>query len=100
MPTPTGSISDITAVLAKSVTAEEVNAALKAASEGGLKGILGYNEEDIVLADIVQSSYSSIVDAPFTKAIDNLVKVFTWYDNEWGYSTRVADLVELVGKQL
>ena len=100
VPTPTGSISDITAVLAKSVTAEEVNAALKAASEGGLKGVLGYNEEDIVLADIVQSSYSSIVDAPFTKAIDNLVKVFTWYDNEWGYSTRVADLVELVGKQL
>ena len=100
VPTPTGSISDITAVLAKSVTAEEVNAALKAASEGELGGILGYNEEEIVLTDIVQSSYSSIVDAPFTKAIDNLVKVFTWYDNEWGYSTRVADLVELVGKQL
>ncbi|WP_293178088.1 type I glyceraldehyde-3-phosphate dehydrogenase [Oceanithermus sp.] len=100
VPTPTGSISDITAVLARSVTAEEVNAALKAASEGELKGILGYNEEEIVLHDIVGSSYSSIVDAPFTKAIDNLVKVYTWYDNEWGYSTRVADLVELVGKQL
>ena len=100
VPTPTGSISDITAVLARSVTAEEVNAALKAASEGKLKGILGYNEEEIVLHDIVGSSYSSIVDAPFTKAIDNLVKVYTWYDNEWGYSTRVADLVELVGKQL
>ncbi|WP_457629631.1 type I glyceraldehyde-3-phosphate dehydrogenase [Oceanithermus sp.] len=100
VPTPTGSISDITAVLARSVTAEEVNAALKDASEGELKGILGYNEEEIVLHDIVGSSYSSIVDAPFTKAIDNLVKVYTWYDNEWGYSTRVADLVELVGKQL
>ncbi len=100
VPTPTGSISDITAVLAKSVTADEVNAALKAASEGELKGILGYNEEEIVLTDIVGSSYSTIVDAPFTKAIDNLVKVYTWYDNEWGYSTRVADLVELVGKQL
>ncbi|WP_287409217.1 type I glyceraldehyde-3-phosphate dehydrogenase [Oceanithermus sp.] len=100
VPTPTGSISDITAVLAKSVTAEEVNAALKAASEGELKGILGYNEEEIVLHDIVGSSYSTIVDAPFTKAIDNLVKVYTWYDNEWGYSTRVADLVELVGKQI
>ncbi|ADR36596.1 type I glyceraldehyde-3-phosphate dehydrogenase [Oceanithermus profundus] len=100
VPTPTGSISDITAVLAKSVTADEVNAALKAASEGELKGILGYNEEEIVLHDIVGSSYSTIVDAPFTKAIDNLVKVYTWYDNEWGYSTRVADLVELVGKQL
>jgi len=100
VPTPTGSISDITAVLKKSVTAEEVNAALKAASEGPLKGILGYNEEEIVLHDIVGSSYSTIVDAPFTKAIDNLVKVYTWYDNEWGYSTRVADLVEIVGKSL
>ncbi|WP_457630705.1 type I glyceraldehyde-3-phosphate dehydrogenase [Oceanithermus sp.] len=100
VPTPTGSISDITAVLARSVTAEEVNAALKAASEGPLKGILGYNEEEIVLHDIVGSSYSTIVDAPFTKAIDNLVKVYTWYDNEWGYSTRVADLVEIVGKSL
>jgi len=100
VPTPTGSISDITAVLDKSVTAEEVNAALKAASEGLLKGILGYNEEEIVLHDIVGSSYSTIVDAPFTKAIDNLVKIFTWYDNEWGYSTRVADLVEIVGKSL
>jgi len=100
VPTPTGSISDITAVLDKSVTAEEVNAALKAASEGPLKGILGYNEEEIVLHDIVGSSYSTIVDAPFTKAIDNLVKIFTWYDNEWGYSTRVADLVEIVGKSL
>jgi len=100
VPTPTGSISDITAVLDKSVTAKEVNDALKAASEGPLKGILGYNEEDIVLQDIVGSSFSSIVDAPFTKAIDNLVKIFTWYDNEWGYSTRVADLVEIVGKSL
>ena len=100
VPTPTGSISDITAVLARSVTAEEVNAALKAASQGELKGILGYNEEEIVLTDIVGSSFSTIVDAPFTKAIDNLVKVYTWYDNEWGYSTRVADLVELAGKQL
>jgi len=100
VPTPTGSISDITAVLAKSVTADEVNAAFKAASEGELKGILGYNEEEIVLTDIVGSPYSTVVDAPFTKAIDNLVKVYTWYDNEWGYSTRVADLVELVSAQL
>jgi len=100
VPTPTGSISDITALLKKNVTAEEVNAALKAASEGPLKGILGYNEEEIVLHDIVGSSYSTIVDAPFTKAIDNLVKIYTWYDNEWGYSTRVADLVEIVGASL
>ena len=100
VPTPTGSISDITAVLAKNVTADEVNAALKDASEGELKGILGYNEEDIVLRDIVGSSYSTIVDAPFTKALDNLIKVYTWYDNEWGYSTRVADLVDIVAKSL
>jgi len=100
VPTPTGSISDITALLKRNVTAEEVNAALKAASEGPLKGILGYNEDDIVLQDIVGSSYSTIVDAPFTKAIDNLVKIYTWYDNEWGYSTRVADLVEIVGASL
>ncbi len=100
VPTPTGSISDITAVLAKNVTADEVNAALKNASEGELKGILGYNEEDIVLRDIVGSSYSTIVDAPFTKALDNLIKVYTWYDNEWGYSTRVADLVDIVAKSL
>jgi len=100
VPTPTGSISDITAVLNKSVTAEEVNEALKSASEGELAGILGFNEEDIVLQDIVGSSYSSIVDAPFTKAIGNLIKVYTWYDNEWGYSTRVADLAELVAEQL
>ena len=99
VPTPTGSISDITALLKREVTAEEVNAALKAAAEGPLKGILAYTEDEIVLRDIVMDPHSSIVDGKLTKAIGNLVKVFAWYDNEWGYSNRVADLVELVLKK-
>ena len=99
VPTPTGSISDITALLKREVTAEEVNAALKAAAEGSLKGILAYTEDEIVLRDIVMDPHSSIVDGKLTKAIGNLVKVFAWYDNEWGYANRVADLVELVLKK-
>jgi glyceraldehyde-3-phosphate dehydrogenase (EC 1.2.1.12) len=96
VPTATGSISDITALLKREVTAEEVNAALKAAAEGPLKGILAYTEDEIVLQDIVMDPHSSIVDAKLTKALGNMVKVFAWYDNEWGYANRVADLVELV----
>ena len=99
VPTPTGSISDITALLKREVTAEEVNAALKAAAEGPLKGILAYTEDEIVLRDIVMDPHSAIVDGKLTKAIGNLVKVFAWYDNEWGYANRVADLVELVLKK-
>lgn len=99
VPTPTGSISDITALLRREVSAEEVNAALKAAAEGALKGILAYTEDEIVLQDIVMDPHSSIVDGKLTKAIGDLVKVFAWYDNEWGYSNRVADLVELVIKR-
>jgi len=96
VPTPTGSISDIVALLKRDVTAEEVNAALKEAAEGELKGILEYTEEEIVRTDIVMNPHSSIVDAKLTKAIGPLVKVFAWYDNEWGYATRVADLVGLL----
>ena len=99
VPTATGSISDITALLRREVTAEEVNAALKAAAEGPLKGILAYTEDEIVLQDIVMDPHSSIVDGKLTKALGNLVKVFAWYDNEWGYANRVADLVELVLKK-
>ncbi|WP_337845111.1 type I glyceraldehyde-3-phosphate dehydrogenase [Thermus sp.] len=99
VPTSTGSISDITALLKREVTAEEVNAALKAAAEGPLKGILAYTEDEIVLQDIVMDPHSSIVDGKLTKALGNLVKVFAWYDNEWGYANRVADLVELVLKK-
>ncbi|AEV16156.1 MAG: type I glyceraldehyde-3-phosphate dehydrogenase [Thermus sp.] len=96
VPTATGSISDITALLKREVSAEEVNAALKAAAQGPLKGILAYTEDEIVLQDIVMDPHSSIVDGKLTKAIGNLVKVFAWYDNEWGYANRVADLVEMV----
>ncbi|WP_117236980.1 type I glyceraldehyde-3-phosphate dehydrogenase [Thermus sediminis] len=99
VPTATGSISDITALLKREVTAEEVNAALRAAAEGPLKGILAYTEDEIVLQDIVMDPHSSIVDGKLTKALGNMVKVFAWYDNEWGYSCRVADLVELVLKK-
>ncbi|UZX14921.1 type I glyceraldehyde-3-phosphate dehydrogenase [Thermus sp. PS18] len=99
VPTATGSISDITALLKREVTAEEVNAALKAAAGGPLKGILAYTEDEIVLQDIVMDPHSSIVDGKLTKALGNLVKVFAWYDNEWGYSNRVADLVGLVLKK-
>ena len=100
VPTPTGSISDIVALLSRDVTAEEVNAALKEAAEGELKGILEYSEEELVRTDIVMNPHSSIVDAKLTKAIGPLVKVFAWYDNEWGYATRVADLVEILKPML
>ena len=98
VPTPTGSISDIVALLKREASAEEVNAALKAAAEGELKGILEYSEEELVRVDIVGNPHSSIVDAKMTKAIGRLVKVFAWYDNEWGYANRVVDLVELLRK--
>ncbi|EHK85321.1 type I glyceraldehyde-3-phosphate dehydrogenase [Saccharomonospora azurea] len=100
VPVPTGSATDLTVTLAKSATAEEVNAAYKAAAEGPLKGILRYSEEPIVSSDIVTDPASCIYDAPLTKVIDNQVKVVGWYDNEWGYSSRLADLVKLVGSKL
>jgi len=94
VPVPTGSIVDLTAVVARDVTVEEVNGALKAASEGAMKGILEYTEDPIVSSDIVGSSFSSIVDAALTMVQEgNLVKVVSWYDNEWGYSNRVVDLI-------
>ncbi len=100
VPVADGSISDFTAVLKKPATAEEINAVMKEASETYLKGILGYNEDPIVSGDIVGSSYSGIFDATLTKVIDNLVKVFSWYDNEAGYSHRVVDLLEKVVSML
>ncbi|MGV9743345.1 type I glyceraldehyde-3-phosphate dehydrogenase [Rhodococcus zopfii] len=100
VPVPTGSVTDLTATLAKKATADEVNAALKAAAEGPLKGILKYNTDPIVSSDIVTDPHSSIFDAPLTKVIDEQVKVVSWYDNEWGYSNRLADLIGLVGKSL
>jgi len=97
VPTPDVSVVDLVAVLAKSATGEEVNAALKAAAEGELKGILGYTEDPVVSSDILHNPNSSIVDAQMTKVLDgNLLKVVSWYDNEWGYSCRVVDLVAFV----
>ncbi|MFD9547826.1 type I glyceraldehyde-3-phosphate dehydrogenase [Nocardia salmonicida] len=100
VPVPTGSVTDLTATLAKPATIEEINAAMKAAAEGPMKGILKYNDDPIVSSDIVTDPHSSIYDAPLTKVIDNQVKVVSWYDNEWGYSNRLANLVDLVGKSL
>ncbi len=96
VPTPDGSITDLVATLSKEVTAEEVNAAMKAAAEGSLKGIMEYTEEPLVSADIVGNPHSVIFDSLSTMANGNLVKVVGWYDNEWGYSCRVVDLVKKI----
>jgi glyceraldehyde 3-phosphate dehydrogenase len=99
VPTPTVSVVDFVGELEKDVTVEEVNGALKAAAEGELKGILGYSEEPLVSMDLKGDSRSSIVDAPMTSVLDgNMVKIITWYDNEWGYSCRVVDLVKYLMK--
>lgn len=102
VPTPVVSVVDFTAELATKTTKEEVNAAFKAASEGELKGILAYEEAELVSIDFKGNPHSSIVDAPSTLLLDgNLVKVISWYDNEWGYSVRLVDLVSyMVSKGL
>ncbi|WP_198913303.1 type I glyceraldehyde-3-phosphate dehydrogenase [Mycobacterium shottsii] len=100
VPIPTGSVTDLTAELAKAATAEEINAAFKAAAEGRFKGILKYYDAPIVSSDIVTDPHSSIFDSGLTKVIDDQAKVVSWYDNEWGYSNRLIDLVALVGKSL
>jgi glyceraldehyde 3-phosphate dehydrogenase len=102
VPTPDVSVVDFVAVLNKDTTAEEVNAKLKEASNGALKGILGYTEDPVVSSDMLHNSNSSIVDSDLTKVLGgNLLKVVSWYDNEWGYSCRVVDLVKfLVAKGL
>ena len=100
VPIPTGSATDLTAELSKSASAEEINAAMKAAADGPMKGILKYYDAPIVSSDIVTDPHSSIFDSGLTKVIDNQAKVVSWYDNEWGYSNRLVDLVALVGKSL
>lgn len=92
VPIPDGSVTDFTAVVRKTATLEEINAAFKAASEGAMKGILEYNEDEIVSADIIGNQHSCIYDSPLTMVIGNMVKVVGWYDNEAGYSARLADL--------
>jgi glyceraldehyde 3-phosphate dehydrogenase len=100
VPIPTGSVTDLTAELSKPGSVEEINAAFRAAAEGRLKGILKYYDAPIVSSDIVTDPHSSIFDSGLTKVIDNQAKVVSWYDNEWGYSNRLIDLVALVGKSL
>ena len=102
VPTPDVSIVDLTAILGKDVTKQEINAAMKKAAEGELKGILQYTEDPIVSSDVLHNSYSSVFDAGLTMVLgekSNFVKVFSWYDNEWGFSNRMVDFIEMVGKK-
>jgi glyceraldehyde 3-phosphate dehydrogenase len=100
VPTPNVSLVDLVAVVRSKPSIEDVNKALKDASEGALKGILAYTEEPLVSSDFIGSSVSSTVDGLETKVNGNLVKVLAWYDNEWGYSCRLLDLIRFVGKSL
>ncbi|AVT32108.1 MULTISPECIES: type I glyceraldehyde-3-phosphate dehydrogenase [unclassified Plantactinospora] len=100
VPIPTGSATDLTIEAGRDTSVEEINAAMKAAADGPLKGILTYTEDEIVSADIVTDPSSCIFDSGLTKVIGNQVKVVGWYDNEWGYSNRLVDLVKLVGTGL
>jgi glyceraldehyde 3-phosphate dehydrogenase len=100
VPTPNVSVVDLTVFVERPATKESVNAALKAAAEGPLKGILGYTEEELVSCDFKGDSRSSIVDAGYTKVVgDKCIKVLSWYDNEWGYSCRVRDLIKLLASK-
>ena len=100
VPVPTGSVTDLTVELSRETSAEEVNAAVKAAADGPLKGFLTYTEAPLVSSDIVTDPASCIFDAGLTKVFGSQVKVVGWYDNEWGYSNRLADLVNYVGETL
>ena len=99
VPTPTVSVVDLTFVSEKPVTAESINAAMKSAADGPLKGILGYTEEELVSSDFRGNPLSSIFDSKLTKVIGNTAKVISWYDNEWGYSNRVKDLIVFLAKK-
>ena len=100
VPTPNVSVVDLVAVLDKPTTTDEVNSALKSAAEGSMKGILGYTADPVVSSDLMHNPNSSIVDSEMTKVLDgNLVKVVSWYDNEWGYSCRIVDLIAFLAKK-
>jgi glyceraldehyde 3-phosphate dehydrogenase len=100
VPTPNVSLVDFAAILEKDTTTDEVNQALKTAAEGPMKGILGYTTEPLVSSDLLSNPDSSIVDSGLTKVLDgNFVKVVAWYDNEWGYSSRIVDLIVFLGKK-
>jgi glyceraldehyde 3-phosphate dehydrogenase len=96
VPTATGSVSDVTAMLRREASAAEVNAAVKAAAEGPLKGVIRYTEDPIVSSDIVGDPHSAIFDAGLTKVMGRMLKFFSWYDNEWGYSSRMVDVLEIM----
>lgn len=100
VPTSTGSISDVTAILKREASADDVNEAIRTAAEGPLKGIVEYSIEPLVLADIVGNPHSAIFDSQLTKTMGTMAKFFVWYDNEWGYSSRMVDVLELMGEQL
>ena len=99
VPTPNVSVVDLTFVAEKPITAASINAAIKTAAEGELKGILGYTEEELVSSDYKGNPLSSIFDAPLTKVVGNMGKIISWYDNEWGYSNRVVDLISFLEKK-
>ncbi len=102
VPTPDVSIVDLTCILGREVTKEDINAAMKAAADGPMKGILEYTEDPIVSTDLLHSTYSSVFDSGLTMVLggkSNFVKVFSWYDNEWGFSCRMVELIELIGKK-
>lgn len=99
VPTPTGSLSDVTAILKREASAEEINSALRSAAEGPLKGIIEYSTDPLVSKDIVGNPHSAIVDSEMTKAIGKMAKIFVWYDNEWGFSERMVDVLEIMDGQ-
>ena len=99
VPTPTGSLSDVTAILKREASAEEINGALKSAAEGPLKGIVEYSTDPLVSRDIVGNPHSAIVDSEMTKAMGKMAKILVWYDNEWGFSERMVDVLEIMDGQ-
>jgi glyceraldehyde 3-phosphate dehydrogenase len=100
VPTPNVSIVDLVAEIEKPTTKDEVNAAMKKAADGPMRGILQYSEEPLVSIDFRKNPHSSILDAPYTSVLEgNMVKLLSWYDNEWGYSSRVVDLIRYIVKQ-
>ena len=100
VPTPTGSISDVTAILKREATEDEFNAAIRKAAEGPQKGVIEYVTEEIVSSDIVGNPHSAIFDSSLTATMGNMAKFFVWYDNEWGFSERMVDVLEQMGESL
>ena len=101
VPVPDGSLVDLTVQVSRNTTVEEVNAVLKAAADGPMRGIIEYSTEELVSSDVIGNPHSSVVDSALTNVVDgNLVKVFSWYDNEWAFSVRVVELIQLMARSL